>query len=40
MNGSRPPMGDDELRDLLTRSHQLVVRRLPKKQQISLLLDL
>lgn len=29
-------LGDDELRDLLTRSHQLVVGKLPKKQQIAL----
>ncbi|MBC8880298.1 MULTISPECIES: MmcQ/YjbR family DNA-binding protein [Pseudomonas] len=28
----------DELRDLLTRSHQLVVGRLPKRQQIGLTL--
>lgn len=32
-------MGDSELRDLLKRSHQLVVRRLAKKRQIGLLLD-
>jgi len=29
-------LSDDELRDLLTRSHQLVVGKLPKKQQIGL----
>lgn len=29
-------LSDDELRDLLTRSHQLVVCKLPKKQQIAL----
>lgn len=29
-------LSDDELRDLLTRSHQLVVSKLPKKQQIAL----
>ncbi|TBV10153.1 MmcQ/YjbR family DNA-binding protein [Phytopseudomonas dryadis] len=40
MNASQPPMGDAELRELITRSHQLVVRRLPKRQQVSLLLDL
>ena len=40
MNGSQPPLGDEELRNLLTRSHQLVVRRLPRKQQVGLLLDL
>ncbi|WP_071873096.1 MmcQ/YjbR family DNA-binding protein [Atopomonas hussainii] len=32
-------MGDDELRACLTRSHQLVVRKLAKKRQIGLLLD-
>ncbi|WP_213881397.1 MmcQ/YjbR family DNA-binding protein [Pseudomonas sp. dw_358] len=32
-------LGDEELRDLLKRSHQLVVRRLPKKRQVGLLLD-
>lgn len=32
-------LGDVELRDLLKRSHQLVVRRLPKKLQPGLLLD-
>lgn len=31
-------LGADELRDLLQRSHQLVVQRLPKRQQIGLLL--
>lgn len=30
------PMEDDELRDLLTRSHQLVVSKLPKQRQIAL----
>jgi predicted DNA-binding protein (MmcQ/YjbR family) len=29
-------MGDEELQDLLIRSHQLVVSKLPKKQQIAL----
>lgn len=29
-------MGAHELQDLLTRSHQLVVDRLPKRQQIGL----
>lgn len=29
-------MGDDELRDLLTRSHQLVVSKLPKIRQAAL----
>lgn len=33
------PMGDEELRRLLIRSHQLVVRRLPKRRQPGLLLD-
>jgi predicted DNA-binding protein (MmcQ/YjbR family) len=28
----------EELEDLLTRSHQLVAARLPKKQRIALLL--
>ena len=32
------PMGADELQDLLRRSHQLVVNKLPKKRQIGLLL--
>lgn len=31
------PMGRDELCDLLQRSHQLVVRRLPKRLQAGLL---
>jgi len=31
-------LSDKEIRDLLTRSHQLVVSRLPKRQQIALLL--
>lgn len=31
------PMGRDELLDLLQRSHQLVVRRLPKRLQAGLL---
>jgi predicted DNA-binding protein (MmcQ/YjbR family) len=29
-------MGDEELRDLLTRSHQQVVSKLPKKRQAAL----
>ncbi|MCI8211319.1 hypothetical protein AUC61_17465 [Pseudomonas sp. S25] len=29
-------LSDEELRDLLTRSHQLVVSKLPKKQQVAL----
>lgn len=33
------PLGDDELRELLTRAHQLVVRKLPKIRQAGLLLD-
>lgn len=33
------PMTADELRDLLRRSHQLVVRKLPKSRQPGLLLD-
>ena len=36
-----PPfqLGDEELRQLLTRSHQLVVSKLPKRQRTGLLLD-
>ncbi len=34
------PVGDEEVQDLLRRSHQLVVRRLPKKAQVGMLLDL
>jgi predicted DNA-binding protein (MmcQ/YjbR family) len=30
------PMSDNELRDLLTRSHQLVVSKLPKIRQVGL----
>lgn len=33
------PLGDDELRACLQRSHQLVVRKLPKIRQVGLLLD-
>jgi len=40
MSSCQIPMGDDELRDLLTRAHQLVVRKLPKRLQPGLLLDL
>jgi predicted DNA-binding protein (MmcQ/YjbR family) len=32
------PLGDDELRGLLQRSHQLVVSKLPKRTQVGLLL--
>lgn len=32
------PMGAEELQDLLQRSHQLVVSKLPKKRQIGLLI--
>lgn len=32
------PMGRDELCDLLRRSHQLVVQRLPKRLQVGLVL--
>ena len=32
------PLGADELRELLTRSHQLVVGKLPKRVQVGLLL--
>lgn len=38
MNARQLPLGNDELRQLLTRSHQLVVRRLPKRLQPGLLL--
>lgn len=37
--GTPYPLGDEELRDLLTRSHQQVVRKLPKRRQLGLLLD-
>lgn len=30
------PMGDEELRELLTRSHQWVVSKLPKRRQVAL----
>ncbi|MGE7989937.1 MmcQ/YjbR family DNA-binding protein [Pseudomonas sp. NPDC089554] len=33
------PMGREELSDLLQRSHQLVVRRLPKRLQPGLLMQ-
>ncbi|MFV0410063.1 MAG: MmcQ/YjbR family DNA-binding protein [Paracoccus sp. (in: a-proteobacteria)] len=33
------PLSSDELRALLSESHQLVVRRLPKIRRIGLLLD-
>ena len=33
------PLGDAELRELLTCAHQLVVRRLPRIRQVGLLLD-
>lgn len=33
------PLGDAELQQLLRRSHQLVVRKLPKIRQVGLLLD-
>jgi predicted DNA-binding protein (MmcQ/YjbR family) len=33
------PLADGELRELLARSHQLVVRKLPKVRQVGLLLD-
>lgn len=33
------PLGDKELRELLTRSHQLVVSKLPKRLKLGLLLD-
>ena len=40
MSGSQPPLNDEELGELLKRSHQLVARRLSRKQQVGLLLDL
>ncbi|NQD92516.1 MmcQ/YjbR family DNA-binding protein [Pseudomonas sp. CrR25] len=39
MNCAKLPLGDGELRQLLIRSHQLVVQKLPKYQQAGLLLD-
>jgi len=33
------PLGDTELQALLTRSHQLVVGKLPKRLKLALLLD-
>lgn len=38
MSAQRLPLGEAELSELLTRSHQLVVRRLPKRLQPGLLL--
>jgi predicted DNA-binding protein (MmcQ/YjbR family) len=32
------PLSDDELQEMLTRSHQLVVAKLPKRLKVSLLL--
>jgi predicted DNA-binding protein (MmcQ/YjbR family) len=40
MNCTHLPIADNELCELLTRSHQLVVRKLPKRLQPGLLLDL
>ncbi|CAN7397334.1 MmcQ/YjbR family DNA-binding protein [Pseudomonas solani] len=34
-----PSVGGEELRSLLTRSHQLVVAKLPKYKRVGLLLD-
>ncbi|WP_236206806.1 MmcQ/YjbR family DNA-binding protein [Pseudomonas tohonis] len=34
-----PSVGDEELRAALTRSHQLVVAKLPKYKRVGLLLD-
>lgn len=39
MSARRLPLQDAELRQLLIRSHQLVVRKLPKRLQPALLLD-
>lgn len=33
------PLGTEELRGLLQRSHQLVVSKLPKRTQVGLLLE-
>ena len=33
------PLGAEELRGLLQRSHQLVVSKLPKRAQVGLKLD-
>jgi len=33
------PLGAEELRGLLQRSHQLVVSKLPKRTQVGLLLE-
>ena len=38
MSARQLPLGEAELRELLMRSHQLVVRRLPKRLQSGLLL--
>lgn len=37
--GTPAPLGDEELRQLLRRSHQLVVAKLAKIRQVGLLLD-
>lgn len=39
MSCTKLPIGDDELRQLLMRSHQLVVRKLSRRRQVGLLLD-
>lgn len=39
MESAQIPLTEHELKQLLRRSHQLVVRRLPKRQQPGLLLD-
>ncbi|MBU1330131.1 MAG: MmcQ/YjbR family DNA-binding protein [Gammaproteobacteria bacterium] len=39
MAASQPPLADSELRALLLAAHQLVVRRLPRYRQVSLLLE-
>lgn len=39
MSARQLPLAGQELTQLLTRSHQLVVRRLPKRLQLGLLLD-
>ncbi|MGX5219158.1 MULTISPECIES: MmcQ/YjbR family DNA-binding protein [Pseudomonas] len=40
MDCDQLPIGDQELRELLTRSHQLVVAKLSKRKQLGLLIDL
>ncbi|MFI8483115.1 MmcQ/YjbR family DNA-binding protein [Pseudomonas sp. NPDC078700] len=39
MSCDQLPISDSELRELITRSHQLVVGKLSKRKQIGLLID-